>query len=185
MEDVVIVAAGAWVDRLLPSERGRLVPSRQVVVYFRQPEEARAAWSKGPMIIDKTGEVGLYLVPPMQGRGMKVGDHEFSRRGDPDMAREADAGEMAPLLARCSELLRGFDAWRIDRLKVCFYTVTEDERFVVEKRGARGWVMSPCSGHGFKFGALMGRELARTIIDVRDAEAHARWAAGLEAQAMT
>ena len=173
------------IDRLLPSERGRLVPSRQVVVYFRQPEEARAAWSKGPMIIDKTGEVGLYLVPPMQGRGMKVGDHEFSRRGDPDMAREADAGEMAPLLARCRQLLRGFDAWQIDRLKVCFYTVTEDERFVVEKHGAKGWVMSPCSGHGFKFGALMGRELARTIIGVRDAEAHARWAAGLEAQAPT
>lgn len=183
--DAVVVAAGAWVDRLLPSQRGRLVPSRQVVVYFRQPEEARAAWSKGPMIIDKTGEVGLYLVPPMQGRGMKVGDHEFSRRGDPDMAREADAAEMAPLLARCRELLRGFDAWQIDRLKVCFYTVTEDERFVVEKHGARGWVMSPCSGHGFKFGALMGRELARTIVAGRDAAAHARWAAGLEAQAPT
>ncbi len=183
--DSVVVAAGAWVDRLVPSQRGRLVPSRQVVVYFRQPEEARAAWSKGPMIIDKTGEVGLYLVPPMQGRGMKVGDHEFSRRGDPEMAREATAAEMTPLLARCRELLRGFDAWQIDRLKVCFYTVTEDERFVVEKHGAKGWVMSPCSGHGFKFGALMGRELARTIVAGRDAAAHARWAAGLEAQAMT
>ena len=53
--------------------------------------------------------------------------------------------------------------WRIDRLKVCFYTVTEDERFVVEKQGAKGWLMSPCSGHGFKFGAVMGLELARTI----------------------
>lgn len=183
--DVVVVAAGAWVDRLVTSQRGRLVPSRQVVVYFRQPDEARAAWSKGPMIIDKTGEVGLYLVPPMQGRGMKVGDHEFSRRGDPDMAREADAAEMAPLLARCRQLLRGFDAWQIDRLKVCFYTVTEDERFVVEKHGDKGWVMSPCSGHGFKFGALMGRELARTIAGGRDAAAHARWAAGLEAPAPT
>ena len=75
---------------------------------------------------------------------------------------------MKPLLDRCASLLRGFDQWRIDRLKVCFYTVTDDERFVVEKQGARGWVMSPCSGHGFKFGALMGRELARTIVSERD-----------------
>ena len=178
--DVVIVAAGAWVGRLLPPAAARLVPSRQVVIYFRLPDEARAAWAKGPMVIDKTGEVGLYLVPPHDGRGMKVGDHEFSRRGDPDAAREATEAEMRPLLARCASLLHGFDRWRIDRLKVCFYTVTEDERFVVEKQGARGWLMSPCSGHGFKFGALMGQELARTIVSERDPAAHARWAAGLE-----
>ena len=40
--------------------------------------------------------------------------------------------------------------------------------------------MSPCSGHGFKFGAVMGLELARTIVAGRDPAAHARWAAGLE-----
>ncbi len=178
--DIVVVAAGAWVGRLRPSLGRTLVPSRQVVVYFRLPDAARAAWSKGPMVIDKTGEVGLYLVPPMEGRGMKVGDHEFSRSGDPDAGRDAQPAEMAPLLARCASLLRGFDQWRIDRLKVCFYTVTDDERFVVEKQGAKGWVMSPCSGHGFKFGALMGKELARTIVSEREPAAHARWAAGLE-----
>ena len=111
---------------------------------------------------------------------MKVGDHEFSRRGDPDAPREATAEEMRPLLDRCRALLRGFDDWRIDRLKVCFYTVTDDERFVVEKAGTNGWVMSPCSGHGFKFGALMGLELARTIASQRAPLQHARWAAGLE-----
>ncbi len=178
--EVVVVAAGAWVGRLLPALGRRLVPSRQVVIYFQIPKAARAAWSRGPMVIDKTGDVGLYLVPPMEGRGLKVGDHEFSRRGDPDAGREAEETEMRPLLERCASLLRGFDRWRIDRLKVCFYTVTEDERFVVEKQGARGWVMSPCSGHGFKFGALMGRELARTIVAERDPGQHARWAAGLE-----
>ena len=46
--------------------------------------------------------------------------------------------------------------------------------------GAKGWLMSPCSGHGFKFGALMGLELARTLATNRDPAAHARWAAGLE-----
>ncbi len=178
--DVVVVAAGAWVGRLLPALDRRLVPSRQVVIYFRLPDAAREAWSRGPMIIDKTGEVGLYLVPPHDGRGMKVGDHEFSRSGDPGGSREATAQEMKPLLERCASLLRGFDQWRVDRLKACFYTVTEDERFVVEKLGARGWVVSACSGHGFKFGALMGKELARTIVSEREPAAHARWAAGLE-----
>ena len=183
--DIVVVAAGAWVDRLLPDLGRRLIPSRQVVIYFDLPEQDRAAWAKGPMIIEKTGDVGLYLVPPMEGRGFKVGDHEFSRSGDPTAERTATEDDIRPLLQRCRSLLRGFDRWRTDRLKVCFYTVTEDERFLVEKRAARGWVMSPCSGHGFKFGALMGLELARTIASGRDASTHARWAAGLEATAAT
>ncbi|MBV8186276.1 MAG: FAD-dependent oxidoreductase [Alphaproteobacteria bacterium] len=178
--DCIVVSAGAWVNRLLPATKGRLVPSRQVVVYFDIPDSDRALWAKGPMIIDKAGDVGLYLVPPAAGRGLKVGDHDFSRSGDPDGPREAAPSDVAPLLARCHDLLRGYDKWRIEQLKVCFYTVTEDERFVVEKLGRQGWVMSPCSGHGFKFGALMGLELARTIANERDPTQHARWAAGLE-----
>jgi glycine/D-amino acid oxidase-like deaminating enzyme len=178
--DVVVVAAGAWVGRLLPALGRRLVPSRQMVIYFELPDDQRAAWAKGPMIIEKTGDVGLYLVPPMEGRGFKVGDHEFSRRGDPTAERSASEDEIRPLLERCRSLFHGFERWRTDRLKVCFYTVTDDERFVVEKLGGKGWVMSPCSGHGFKFGALMGLELARTIAAERDPGAHARWAAGLE-----
>ena len=178
--DIVVVAAGAWVGRLVPELGRRLVASRQIVIYFDLPAEQRAAWSKGPMVIEKTGDVGLYLVPPMEGRGFKVGDHEFSRSGDPNDGREASEEEIRPLLQRCRSLLRGFDERRTDRLKACFYTVTDDERFVVEKPGAKGWIMSPCSGHGFKFGAVMGLELARTIVAERDPAAHARWAAGLE-----
>lgn len=177
--DVVVVAAGAWAPRLLPALATRVVPSRQVVIYFDLPENQRAAWAKGPMIIEKTGDVGLYLVPPVRGRGMKVGDHEFSRNGDPAATRDAQESEMGALLDRCESLLKGFDRWTIRDFKVCFYSVTGDERFIVEKAGAKGWAMSPCSGHGFKFGALMGLELARTIAEGRDAAAHARWAAGL------
>ena len=178
--DVVVVSAGAWVGRLIPALERRLVASRQIVVYFDLPDDQRAWWANGPMVIEKTGAVGLYLVPPAEGRGLKVGDHEFSRSGDPAGSREAGQAEIGPLFARCRSLLKGFERWRIDRLKVCFYTVTDDERFVVAKQGGRGWVMSPCSGHGFKFAALMGLELARTIATGRDPAAHARWAAGLE-----
>lgn len=176
--DVVVVAAGAWVGRLVPDLR--LVPSRQVVIYFDVPARHRAVWANGPMVIDKTGDVGLYLVPPVEGRGLKIGDHVFSRTGDAADERRAHPDEMQALLRRCRSLIKGFEDWRIDRLKVCFYTVTDNEQFVVEKLGSRGWLMSPCSGHGFKFGAVMGLELARTIAMDRDPAAHARWAAGLK-----
>jgi glycine/D-amino acid oxidase-like deaminating enzyme len=177
--DVVVVAAGAWAPRLLPALAARLTPSRQVVAYFDLPAESRAAWAKAPMIIEKTGDVGLYLVPPAEGRGLKIGNHEFSREGDPVAERVAQEKDISQLFARCHSLLRGFENWKVERLKVCFYTVTEDERFVVEKPGAQGWVMSPCSGHGFKFGALMGLGLARAIDSGADPARHAHWAAGL------
>jgi len=64
----------------------RLVPSRQVVLYFDLPADQRAVWASSPMVIDKTGDVGLYLVPPAEGRGLKIGDHTFSRSGDPSPA---------------------------------------------------------------------------------------------------
>ena len=176
--DVVVVAAGAWAGRLLPDRR--LVPSRQVILYFDLPADQRPTWATSPIIIDKTADVGLYLAPPVEGRGLKIGDHTFSRTGDPSAERAADEREMQALLGRCRVLIRDFARWRIDRLGVCFYTVTEDERFVVEKQGARGWLMSPCSGHGFKFGALMGLRLAETITTGAEAAAHARWAAGVE-----
>ena len=80
---VVVVAAGAWVGRLLRELDRRLVPSRQVVIYFDLPADQRAIWARSPMVIDKTGDVGLYLVPPAEGRGLKIGDHVFSRTGDP------------------------------------------------------------------------------------------------------
>jgi glycine/D-amino acid oxidase-like deaminating enzyme len=183
--DVVVVAAGAWVPRLLPALARRLVPSRQIVIYFHLPEEQRAVWAKGPMILELAGDAGLYMVPPMEGRGFKVGDHTFSRTGDVDANRDAREDEIRALIDRCRSLFRGFASWRTDRLKVCFYTVTDDERFVVEKQGTAGWVMSPCSGHGFKFAAVMGRELAHTIAAGRDPAAHERWAAGLVAKQAT
>ncbi|MBM3645821.1 MAG: FAD-dependent oxidoreductase [Alphaproteobacteria bacterium] len=178
--DRLVVAAGAWVGRLLPAIGTRVVPSRQVVAYFEPPPEARAAWATAPIVIEKTGDVGLYLAPPAEGRGLKVGDHEFSLRGDPDARRDdATPAEIAPLLKRCRSLLRGFDRWPAPRLQVCFYSVTRDERFIVEPVGRAGWAMSPCSGHGFKFGSVMGYELAATLVHERDPAIHSRWAAGL------
>jgi len=44
----------------------------------------------------------------MEGRGFKVGDHEFSRNGDPAAERSASEDEIRPLLERCRSLFHGF-----------------------------------------------------------------------------
>ena len=49
----------------------------------------------------------------------------------------------------------------------CFYTTTDDERFIFERHG-RVVVGSACSGHGFKFGPAIGRRLADLAVEALD-----------------
>jgi len=45
--------------------------------------------------------------------------------------------------------------------------------------GRKGFVMSGFSGHGFKFGALMGEAMADMVLGQRDKDVVTPWAAGL------
>lgn len=178
--DRVVVAAGPWVSRLVPTLVGRATPSRQVVVYLSAPDDAMAAWARAPMVLDIDPDSGFYLVPPVAGKGLKIGDHRFSLRGDPDLDREASEAEARAVLDLARDRLAGFGRYGIDRAKTCFYTFAPEERFVVEPLGARGWVMAGFSGHGFKFGAVMGEAVAKAIDDPAIAARIPAWAAGRE-----
>ncbi len=173
--DAVVVAAGAWAPRLLPALAERVTPSRQVVAYVEPPPDRAAAWTEAPMILDI--DAGFYLVPPVAGTGLKIGDHSFTRAGNPDDERVAREAEARVVFGLCRGRLRDYERYRLASAKVCFYTVESNERFVVERTG-RTWVVSACSGHGFKFGAVLGQRVAAAIDEDDDPETLARWAAG-------
>jgi len=176
--DQVVVAAGPWVARLLPSMGPRVTPSRQVVVYADPPAHLAAAWRAMPVVLDLDLTSGFYLIPPVRGFPLKLGDHRFSLTGDPDRDRAATADDTAAILAVCRVRLREFGRFAIGEAHTCFYDVEPQERFIVERVGKRGWVMSGFSGHGFKFGALLGETLAAAIVGERDSAAVACYAAG-------
>ncbi|HWK47838.1 MAG TPA: FAD-dependent oxidoreductase [Stellaceae bacterium] len=178
--DGVVIATGPWIDRLVPCFRGRVTPSRQLVVYLDPPAAIAEQWRCMPMLLDIGLASGFYAVPPVGGTGLKVGDHKFTLSGDPDQDRVATQDEVASILADCRRRLAGFDDYRVARVKTCFYMVQPEERFLIEPIGRRGWAMSPCSGHGFKFGALLGSTVAHAVVgDVRPDLAN--WAAGVAA----
>ncbi len=178
--DEIVVAAGPWTGRLLPKLAARALPSRQIVVYLDPPPETQGLWERHPMILNLDPEAGFYLVPPRAGAGLKVGDHGFTLKGDPDREREAGAEEAAAVAGLCRTRIAGFERYRIASAKTCFYDVAPGERFILERLGARAWVMGGFSGHGFKFAPLLGLELARAIAGEREAGDLARWAAGRE-----
>ena len=161
--DVAVVAAGAWADRLVPSLRGVGVPSRQAVLYLSPPADLAEVWANAPVMLEVRPEGGLYTLPPRRGTRLKVGDHVFSRTGDPDGDRVANAQDLARLWPAARAAYRDLDRYGVLEPKACFYTVTEHEEFLVHPVGAAGWLISACSGHGFKLGTLMGELVGRAI----------------------
>lgn len=176
--DMLIVAAGAWVTRLLPETAARLTPSRQTLAYLTPPEGVRGLWARAPMLIDADGESGVYIVPPVAGTGMKAGDHRFSLEGDPGDDRTPDPDEAYAVLDRARRALAGGAGYTLANAATCFYTVEPDERFVIEPLTPASWLMSPCSGHGFKFAPALGEALAVAVDDPGGAAALTAWAAG-------
>ena len=176
--DTVVVAAGAWADRLVPSLAEIAVPSRQTVMYVAPPPQLHAAWKQAPMILDLGEKSGTYTLPPRPGTRLKVGDHHFTRRGNPDDDRIAEAADIERLQGAARLAYRDFDRYGILEKKICYYTVTQDEGFVVKRIGPRAVLQSACSGHGFKLGPLIGSGVAAAIDGEWGEDFLAQWAAG-------
>jgi glycine/D-amino acid oxidase-like deaminating enzyme len=176
--DAVVVTAGAWVNRLIPSLKGIAVPSRQAVMFLAPPPELARSWQSAPVLLDIGPDSGTYTLPPRAGTRLKIGDHEFTRQGDPDEDRTGTDADVARLTEAAHRAWRDFGRYTVLERKACFYTVTADERFLLRREGARGWLGSACSGHGFKLGPLMGDAIAASIAGERDLAGLSSWAAG-------
>jgi sarcosine oxidase/sarcosine oxidase subunit beta len=177
--DRVVVAAGAWADRLVPSLRPEGLPSRQAVMFLAPPADYAQAWAEAGVMGDLGEESSCYMLPPRRGTRLKIGDHVFTRRGDADEDRTATDQDVARLTRVLKLVLKDFDRYQVLERKACFYTVTDDEHFIQRGVGARGWLISACSGHGFKLGALTGELAAQAISGERSANEVTTIAAGL------
>jgi sarcosine oxidase len=164
----VVVTAGAWVAELLPALRGGVSVSRQHVGYF----DAGPAGEIGrfPVWV-YVGDAarGLYYGLPAFGRpGIKAALHGVGAGAGDDP--EAHPGPDARAIARVREFLSRQLAVRVGETlhaETCLYTNTPEERFVIGPLPGHPNVVvgSICSGHGFKFGPLMGRLLAELALD--------------------
>ncbi len=176
--DLVVVCVGAWLPALLPETAARLMPSRQLVLYLDPPARFATSWAQAPILVDAGTAHGAYILPPRGGTRLKIGDHVFTRRGHGDDDRVATEEDAAAVLAAARAVFADFEDYAILERKVCYYTVADDERFVVEPVGPAGWLFSACSGHGFKLGPLIASGLADALMGRRPAAEIPDWAAG-------
>jgi sarcosine oxidase subunit beta len=176
--DLLVVAAGPWAPRLVPGLAARVRATRQILVRLEPPPALAEAWARAPMLIDLAEDGGFYAVPPVAGTPLKIGDHRFAPGSDPDAPRAASAAEAEEILAFARRRIIGLQDYRLLSAAACYYDVEPGERFILEQAGARGFVMSGFSGHGFKFGPVLGLALAAAAGDATLRPGLAAWAAG-------
>jgi glycine/D-amino acid oxidase-like deaminating enzyme len=181
--DHVLVTAGPWTSKLLPDLSNVSRSSRQVVVYLQPPGDLTATWYQAPMILEIGLSQGFYLVPPRITRdgmrtGLKIGDHTFGPTADPGSNRDALPDEIDAIVAKAKTRIADLDQYRVAQAKTCFYDVEADEKFQFRQLGARGFAFCGTSGHGFKFGPLIGELIGDVLTGKASCEETASWLAG-------
>ena len=147
----VIVTAGGWARGLLSTTGVDIPvrPTRETVAYFRLDGEL-------PTVVD-WGSPTVYALPDAQ-HGLKAGEHIAGPATDPDDEGTPNEDSVKKIAAWVSEHYPGAEP-DPHFMETCIYTNTEDESFILERRGPIV-IGSACSGHGFKFAPLIGKRLA-------------------------
>ena len=172
--DQIVVTAGAWVLKLFPELGGELKTYRTALAYVEPPADLKAAWEAAPVILDVGGKTDGYMIPPSGGAGMKFGSglHKVPT-SDADWNRQPVAGEGEAIRNLFSPPIARIEEYKVTEVVTCAYTFTADEKFLAHETG-KCLVVSACSGHGYKFGAAVGRRVAEAVGD-GDVDGLKRW----------
>ncbi|WP_417425035.1 NAD(P)/FAD-dependent oxidoreductase [Hoeflea sp.] len=171
--DRIVIAAGAWVLDLVPALGSELTPWRTAVAYLEPPADLVDCWAGSPVILETGGESDGYVLPPARGAGLKFGTGRHRIKSPPDQNREVAADEARQILGYFAPTFARLDEYRVTDVVSCAYTFTRDEHFLARRIG-KSTIVSACSGHGYKFGAAVGRRVARSLLDGDDPALH-RW----------
>lgn len=174
----LVICAGPWVEPVLAELKLPFQVERQVQLWF-EPEGGIEDYLPGkfPIWIWQTRDgAHPYGIPALDGPGggIKVAIHHGGANRyctAEDAQREVSEAEIAAaqvVIASRLPAVRG----RCLRAVTCLYTNLPDEHFLMDRHPAHPEVLivSPCSGHGFKFCPVIG-EIAADLVD-RNATRH-------------
>ncbi|KSU65501.1 FAD-dependent oxidoreductase [Arthrobacter sp. NIO-1057] len=164
----IIVAAGGWLPELLgnlplPTGFVRSVPTMDVYQenayhfpYRDQNPEAIQAW---PTYIHKDPAIKSYGLPGGRDanfRGQKVAEYMAGRRMDTASQQngQIDPANRERVIEYVKKYLPGLDPTPYAET-TCIFSSTPTEDFIMDEADGIT-ILSPCSGHGAKFGPLLG-----------------------------
>ncbi|MGM9945118.1 MAG: N-methyl-L-tryptophan oxidase [Lysinibacillus sp.] len=163
--DHCIVCAGAWTNKLLQQFNLPLSPIRKTFAWF-EAEETLYGEENFPAFTVELGDACYYGFPSIDGAGYKIGRHDGGETINPDEElRDFDESDTADLQQFIDTYMPQVGPLKAG--KVCKYTMTPDEHFIIDflPQHANVVVASGFSGHGFKFASAVGEMLAQMVTD--------------------
>ena len=170
----VVVAAGGWSKRLFPELGDSLWQCQQGIMYLEGVPEA---FCRPAFIPYSAADTGFYGFPAEPGRvGFKVARHLVTEPvDDPDFDRTTTPAGFAEA---SGEFVREWFGLDVKDYRVtydsCMYNLSLSNDFLLDFHPDLPgvFVATAGSGHGFKFGSIIGK----IVMDRLDGVASPRWA---------
>jgi sarcosine oxidase len=163
----LVLAAGAWMGSLLPDLAALMRPERQVLGWFAIAAPERFLPTRFPVFVHEAAEGIFYGFPQFEVPGFKIGRyHHLAEPADPDVLdRGCHPDDEAALREAVSRYFPDANGPLL-RSAVCMFTNTPDEHFIIDRHPAHDAVLvvSPCSGHGFKFCSVIGEIVSDLVV---------------------
>jgi monomeric sarcosine oxidase len=162
--DRVVITAGPWVKDVLPDLGLPVRVTRQQVCYFQAPSQPTLGIGSFPIFLASMEYYGF----PVHGSDLfKVGIHTHGAEVDPNHPYDPSMEQVEQVRTFLRRVIPSASALPFAMADSCMYDVTPDEDFILDRLpGAPGLVLgSGFSGHGFKFGVLIGELLAALTLD--------------------
>jgi sarcosine oxidase len=158
-----IVAAGPWIEALLPDLPAPIRVTRQVMAWFAPIDPAPVAPGRLPVFLLESRHGMHYGFPSVGDGGVKVAKHHHDDEtvAAENYDRTVSQADETLIRAAVAEHMPAANG-RLLKAATCLYTMTPDGDFLIDRlpHAPQIVVASPCSGHGFKFAPVIGEILA-------------------------
>ncbi len=159
--EAFVISAGPWTPCLLPDLPVRVQPTAARLHYLKPEDPAAYEFPQlTPFSVMDTQFYGF----PVHWRGcVKVADDMIGEPFDPDRDREhEDPVALAKLRDFLGSHMPGLRDAEVVYSKTCTYSMTPDSDFILDRvpNLENALVAAGFSGHGFKFGILIGQIMA-------------------------
>jgi sarcosine oxidase len=167
----VAICAGGWLPELLDDKLKDIVKIYRQTLFWFNSEASAGFYEKNqfPLFVwELSGfDSAFYGFPTIDGAGVKVATEQYFESSSLDsIKREVDQSEI-------DEIYENFVRHKFPGLKndcvkasACVYTVSSDFHFILDWHPEMEsvFIVSPCSGHGFKHASAIGEAVAQKLI---------------------
>jgi monomeric sarcosine oxidase len=161
--DRCVVTAGPWAGEVLADLGLALEVVRSPLFWYRCEDPSFSASAGMPCFFYELPHGYFYGFPAIDSAGVKVARHGGGAHvvNPLEVDRALDEREQAEIEEFLGQWLPGVSHECLDH-RVCMYTMTSDEHFVVDRHPSHEQIVfaAGLSGHGFKFSCVLGEALS-------------------------